>query len=63
MTRPRNAPTQNEIEAALLRFRQRGGLVRKLPDERSPRYNLVGARHGAYEDPRETFQTLRGLVY
>ncbi len=43
--------THQEIEAALIAFQARGGLIHKLPPERARRLQLVGASWGgAYEN-------------
>ena len=41
--------TQEEITRALNKFRQRGGLVRQLPEEIRIPSTIVGQRHGAFE--------------
>ncbi len=45
--------TEHEIQAALERFKSRGGLIRKLPDEIVPAHNLVGAKFAMYETVQE----------
>jgi len=49
--RTRTSITETEIQEALRRFRERGGMVRRLPAEFVPRPNRVGWRHGAFENP------------
>ena len=46
MRKPSEAITRKEIDLALRRFRLRGGIIEKVPDERVPKGRLVGARHG-----------------
>ncbi len=42
--------TQEELQRAIRAFQERGGLIRRLPDEIVPPAILVGARWGAYEE-------------
>lgn len=41
--------TEAQIQQALDKFKKRGGLIKKLPDEVVPPHNLVGAKWGMYE--------------
>ena len=41
--------TQEEIAKALKNFRQRGGLVRQLPDEIRIPSTTIGERYGVFE--------------
>jgi len=41
--------TQVDVQEALRRFKESGGLIRKLPDEISPRNFMVGGKHSAFE--------------
>ena len=41
--------TEAEVQEALRRFKASGGLIRKLPDEVSPRNFMVGGKHSAFE--------------
>jgi hypothetical protein len=47
------AITEAEVQEALRNFKERGGLVKKLPDEIVPTHNLVGARWAVYEPVQE----------
>lgn len=40
--------TQEEISAAIQRFRKHGGMIAKLPDQKAQR-KLVGEKYEAYE--------------
>lgn len=42
------AITQGQIDQALRRIRQRGGMVRKVPDEGAPMRRLAGAYSGTW---------------
>ena len=41
--------TQENVQEALRRFMKEGGLIRKLPDEVSPRNFQVGGKYSAFE--------------
>ena len=41
--------TQEKITSALIKFKQRGGLVRQLPEEVRIPCTIIGKRHGAFE--------------
>jgi len=41
--------TESDVQRALDEFRKQGRLIKKLPDQVTPRSNLVGERHGQYE--------------
>ena len=41
--------TQEEIQRALKKFTEKGGLINKLPDEIAPRNALVGGKWGMFE--------------
>lgn len=41
--------TEAQIQQALEKFKNQGGLIRKLPDEVVPPHNLVGAKWGMFE--------------
>ena len=47
--------TEEEIQQALDKFKKRGGLIKKLPAEVTPRNTLVGAKWGMYEPILDTF--------
>ena len=47
--------TEKDIRNALRQFMEEGGLIRKLPDEVSPRVAMVGINHGMYENPVENY--------
>ena len=42
--------TEVEIQQALKKFQERGGLIKQLPDEIVPRHTLVGAKYAVYEN-------------
>lgn len=42
--------TEDEVQQALSEFKRRGGLVRRLPDDATPRIATVGDRYGPYEN-------------
>ena len=41
--------TEGDIQAALRRFQAAGGLIKRLPDQGTPRNNGVGHTYGLYE--------------
>jgi hypothetical protein len=41
--------TQEEVQQAIRKFQERGGLIRRLPDEIVTAQALVGARYSVYE--------------
>ncbi len=41
--------TEEEVQQALKRFQERGGLIKQPPDEIVPRHTLVGAKYAVYE--------------
>jgi hypothetical protein len=41
--------TQQQLQVAIERFIEEGGLVKKLPPEVVPRALLVGSEHGRFE--------------
>lgn len=45
--------TEQDIQRALRKFEQQGRLIRRLPEQATPRRRPVGARYGAYEDPAD----------
>ena len=45
--------TEAEIRQALDKFVRAGGLITKLPDNKSPRFIIVGADLGMYENPAD----------
>lgn len=53
--------TERQIQEALQRFKDRGGLIRKLPPEVIPRALLVGTRHGCFE-PIHYYQRAEGMT-
>ena len=50
MKTSRKVITREELQRAIRGFQERGGLIRRLPDEFVPPATLVGARWGAYEE-------------
>ncbi len=54
MKRKEQAISREQIQEALKRFQQQGGLAKKLPDQVTPARNLVGAKFGALEAVSET---------
>ena len=46
--------TEQEVQEALKKFKQHGGLIKKLPDEVVPSHNLVGSRWAVYEAIQDT---------
>ncbi len=50
MKTSRREITSEELQRAIRNFQERGGLIRRLPDEIVPPATLVGARWGAYEE-------------
>lgn len=49
MKRENNKVTKQQVDEAILRFVDRGGLIKKLPPEVIPPAMLVGAQHGRFE--------------
>ena len=49
--------SEQEIQEALKKFKERGGLIKKLPDEVVPAHNLVGNRWAVYETIQDTSGT------
>ena len=45
--------SQEEIQKALKKFQNQGGLISKLPDQIAPRSNMVGGRWAMYETVSE----------
>lgn len=45
--------TEQEIQKALKKFKEQGGLIKKLPDEIVPNHNMVGAKWSMYEAIQE----------
>lgn len=41
--------SEEDVQRALNKFINGGGLIKQLPDQIAPRNTLVGARWGAYE--------------
>lgn len=41
--------SEEDVHRAIRKFLQAGGLIRRLPDEVTPRTVLVGAKWGMYE--------------
>ncbi len=41
--------SEEEIQKALKKFQEQGGLITKLPDEVSPRNPMVGSKFGMFE--------------
>lgn len=50
MKTSRKEITREKLQRAIRGFQERGGLIRRLPDEIAPPTALVGARWGAYEE-------------
>ena len=48
--------TTLEVQQALKNFREKGGLVLRLPAEKVPRHAMVGNKHGMFENPVEIAQ-------
>ena len=46
--------TDQEIQQALKKFHDQGGLIKKLPDEVVPSHNMVGGRWAQYEAIQES---------
>ena len=46
--------TEQQIQDALEKFKNHGGLIKKLPDEVVPAHNLVGAKWSMYETIQES---------
>lgn len=44
-----SAVTHEDVQAALRKFEEKGGLIKRLPDEVTPRNSLVGSRWAVYE--------------
>ena len=53
MKKNQKSISDQEIQKALKKFKEKGGLIRKLPSEIVPRSALVGAKFGIYEGPQE----------
>ena len=49
MKEKKNSITEEDVQNALKKFIQDGGLIKQLPDQITPRNTLVGARWGTYE--------------
>ena len=43
-----------EVQQALQKFKEQGGLIKKLPDEVVPSHNMVGGRWAVYEAIQES---------
>ncbi len=43
------AITHEQVQRALQAFQRRGGAIRQLPDQVTPRRNLLGAKWAIYE--------------
>ena len=41
--------TEREVQQAIRKFKEQGGLIRKLPDEVTLGHALVGAKYAIYE--------------
>ena len=41
--------SEDDVQRAIRKFLQEGGLIKRLPDEVTPRSVLVGAKWGMYE--------------
>lgn len=52
MKKPRKI-THRDIRQALDKFKERGGLIKKLPDAVTPRNAMVGADYGMFETLRD----------
>ena len=50
--------SQTDVRDAILRFQERGGLIKILPPQPDPIRNLVGAKWAAYETVIDDFQTI-----
>lgn len=46
--------TEEDVQKALKKFVNDGGLIKQLPDQVTPRNTLVGARWGIYEIVSDT---------
>lgn len=53
MKKKQQSVSELEIQEALRKFKERGGLIKKLPDEVVPSHNLVGSRWAQYEAIQE----------
>lgn len=47
--------THEDVQHAMRKFLDQGGLVKRLPDEVTPRGGRVGVQHAVYEDVVEGF--------
>ena len=45
--------TEADIKKALEKFIREGGLITKLPDNKTPRFLIVGSEFGMYENPAD----------
>ena len=50
--------SETELRDAILHFKARGGLIKKLPEQPNPVRNLVGAKWAIYETVSDDFQTV-----
>ena len=50
--------SHTDVRDAILRFQERGGLIKKLPALPDPIRNLVGAKWAIYETVLVDFQTI-----
>jgi hypothetical protein len=57
MKRNKAVISEQEVQEALNKFKERGGLIKKLPDEVIPTHNLVGSRWAVYETIQDTSGT------
>ena len=46
--------TEEEIQKALNKFQDSGGLIKRLPEQIVPQRALVGAKYGVYEYVEDT---------
>lgn len=46
--------TEQDVQKALKKFVDKGGLIKKLPDEVVPKSVMVGSRWGMYEQVIDT---------
>ena len=45
---------EEDIQKALKKFQESGGLIKRLPDQINPNRSLVGAKYGVYEAVEDT---------
>lgn len=52
--------THEDIQQALKKFHQNGGLIIRLPDEKKLPRHLVGSKWGTYDLVNEGFEIIAG---